>query len=316
MPIVSVLIPAHRPAFFETCVASVMTQTLTDFELLVSDDSAGDEIQAILSKWDDPRIRYIRNPAGAVIPGGSRDQLLDLACGKYVKFLSDDDMLFPESLEAQVQAAVAGDAKLVFANHCFFDAAGQLTGMSEVIGKGKAEPVAGAVMFQQMIGQMNNFIGPLSNVLFDLAALRRLETPFCIDGERLRIRGDVAAYMNFAQRDFKIVGLGHLGTAVRRHPGQHSRAGQAYDSAGWFEWELLLRWAIQQQRLAPQEYVQAMQTLFGTYQGAGVSYMELHLFLSLRGEAGTDGFLGHAFREVMKLAYLSIDLRRLAGRVS
>jgi len=313
MPLVSVLIPAHRPAFFETCVASVMTQTLTDFELLIGDDSVGDEIHSILSQWDDPRIQYSRHPAAAADPSNSRERLLSLARGAYVKFLSDDDMLFPQALETQVQAAQTNDAGLVFTNHCLFDTAGQLTGMSELIGKGKTELVAGPVMFLQMIGRMNNFIGPLSNVLFERAALCQFDTPFCLDGQLLRFHGDVAAYMNFAQRDFKIVGVGELGTAVRRHAAQYRHAGRAHWSAGLFEWELLLRWAIQHQRLTSEEYLAAMQALFGTYQGAGAAYSELQLFLPLRAAPGADGFLGQAFREVLKLAYLSIDLRRLAA---
>jgi len=100
---------------------------------------------------------------------------------------------------------------------------------------------------------------------------------------------------------------------VRRHAAQYRHAGRAHWSAGWFEWELLLRWAIQHQRLTSEEYLAAMQALFGTYQGAGAAYSELQLFLPLRGAPGADGFLGQAFREVLKLAYLSIDLRRLAA---
>ena len=310
MTLVSVLIPAYRPAFFETCVASVMTQSHTDFELLVDDASAGGEIETILAKWDDERIEYRRAlPQAQAIPGSGRERLLDRARGQYVKFLSDDDMLFPESLEMQLRAAEASDAKLVFSNYCFFDAAGQLLGLSEAVGKGQAEPVSSALLFQQLLGRMNNFIGPMSNVLFEHAALREFDTPFCIAGRRLRIHGNIAAYLNFAQRDFKIVGLGHLGAAVRRHPGQYSHAGKPYSSAGWFEWELLLRWAIEHRRLSEAEYVPAMNALFGAYQGAGAAYDELQLLRSLRGAPGADGFLGEAFREVLRLAYLSIDLR-------
>ena len=247
-----------------------------------------------------------------MVPGGNRDRLLAMARGKYVKFLSDDDMLFPESLAAQVQAAESTGAQLVFTNHCFFDAAAQLTGMSEVIGKEKIELVPSTVMFQQMVGRMNNFIGPLSNVLFDLAALRQFDTPFGIDGQPLRFHGNVAAYMNFAQRALKIIGLGHLGTAIRRHPAQYRQAGQAHDSAAWFEWEVLLRWAIQLQQLPPPNYMEAMQALFAAYQGPGAKFSELNLFVTLHGAPGSQGFLGQEFREVLKLAYLSIEFRRLS----
>jgi len=316
MPSVSILIAAQRPAFFEIAMTSVMTQLFTDFELLVCDSSAGEEIQTVLAKWDDARIRSWRDTAVAGQPVAARQSLLAQASGRYVKFLGDQDMLFPEALVRQMEAATASDAKLLFTNHCFFDAAGQLAGLSEVVGKEKTEVVPSAVMFQQMAGRMNNFIGSPSNVLFDAAALRQLDEPFGLEGIRLRMHGAVAAYLQCADADFKIVGLGHIGTAIRSEPPPSGQVSRVVDPAAWFEWEWILRWVRQHQRLTQAQYEQSLQALFGEYQGPGAGFSELALFVPLRGAAGAQGFLGPEVREVMQLAYLSGDLRRLRDPVA
>ena len=49
-PSVSILIPAFRPDWLDVAVASALAQTHNDFELLVSDDSAGDAVASVMSK--------------------------------------------------------------------------------------------------------------------------------------------------------------------------------------------------------------------------------------------------------------------------
>ncbi len=317
MPTVSVLIPAPRADFLEACIASVITQTYDDFELCVGDDigdgSGGDAVAAIVSKWDDPRIRYSPTPAGFDV-AAERARLLRLAAGRYVKILSGDDILFPDALAKLVEAAGTTGAALVFSNHCFFDPAGQLTGVAEVVAKDRIEPVSDSLIYRHLIGKMTNFVGPLSNVLFDLEALRRLDGAFAIDGLALRFHEAVAAYANCAYAGYRIAGTGYVGTAIRRHSAElHLDASKPYFSTSWFEWELLLRWTMQQHQLTQPDYIEAMQKLFAAYQGPAAGFPEMRLFLMLRGSPGPDGFLGEAFREVMRLAYFSIDLRRASA---
>ena len=44
-------------AYIEQAVSSVLAQTFEDFELLVIDDCSDDDTVAIVSRFDDPRIR-------------------------------------------------------------------------------------------------------------------------------------------------------------------------------------------------------------------------------------------------------------------
>src|SRR5207253_1726910 len=65
MPTVSVLMPVHnaRPYVAEA-LRSVLTQTLTDLEVVLIDDGSTDGTAAILDEFAqrDPRIRLIRQP--------------------------------------------------------------------------------------------------------------------------------------------------------------------------------------------------------------------------------------------------------------
>ncbi|HUY11289.1 MAG TPA: glycosyltransferase, partial [Candidatus Dormibacteraeota bacterium] len=77
-PEVSILVPAFRPQFLDLCISSALGQSFDDFELILSDDSHGDTVGSVISKWQDPRIRYRSNPARQIL-GANRDFMLGQA---------------------------------------------------------------------------------------------------------------------------------------------------------------------------------------------------------------------------------------------
>ncbi|MBK1989594.1 glycosyltransferase family 2 protein [Sphaerospermopsis aphanizomenoides BCCUSP55] len=102
MPKVSVCIPTYNRAnLLPYAVNSVLSQTYTDFELIICDDGSTDHTGEIVSKWDDSRIRYIRQPVNG---GRSRNMRsgFEAACGSYFIKFDDDDAITPEFLEKTV----------------------------------------------------------------------------------------------------------------------------------------------------------------------------------------------------------------------
>lgn len=102
MPTVSVCIPTYNRAnLLPYAVNSVLAQSYTDFELIICDDGSTDNTAEIVSKWDDPRIRYIRQPVNG---GRSRNMRsgFEAACGSYFIKFDDDDAITPEFLEKTV----------------------------------------------------------------------------------------------------------------------------------------------------------------------------------------------------------------------
>jgi glycosyltransferase involved in cell wall biosynthesis len=87
-PQFSVVVPTYgRPAFLAEALASVLAQTLTDFECIVVDDASPNSPHLP----DDSRVRLVRR-AGNGGPAAARNTGIDAATGRYVAFLDDDDV--------------------------------------------------------------------------------------------------------------------------------------------------------------------------------------------------------------------------------
>jgi glycosyltransferase involved in cell wall biosynthesis len=112
---ISVILPTcDRPVLVRTAVESVLQQTHHDWELVVVDDGARD---AELS-FDDPRILTVRT-TGCRGPAAARNLGLDVASGRVVTFLDDDDLLSPGRLAAVAQAH--GSARIAVCRARFLD---------------------------------------------------------------------------------------------------------------------------------------------------------------------------------------------------
>ena len=126
-PLVSVVMPTrNRERFVREAVASVLAQTLGDFEVIVVDDASTDGTPSALVELarQDERVRVLALP----VQGGcnaARNHALDHARGRYVAMLDDDDLALPERLAksvARLQTAPVAD--VVFSSCRFIDAAG------------------------------------------------------------------------------------------------------------------------------------------------------------------------------------------------
>lgn len=103
--LVSIVIPAYRPDYFEDCLRSALAQTYPNIEILVLDDSGGEAVRHItetVSKRDG-RIRYIRN-ATALGEPANLTQGIRMAKGALIKPLYDDDLLLPDAVARLVAA--------------------------------------------------------------------------------------------------------------------------------------------------------------------------------------------------------------------
>jgi glycosyltransferase involved in cell wall biosynthesis len=102
---VTVIIPTYkRPDLLRRAVDSVLNQSFTDWELIVSDDeSPGGQTWSYLQSLRDPRVRITQNP-GPHGQCGNVSHAMKLARGEWIKFLYDDDAVRPQCLAAFLQA--------------------------------------------------------------------------------------------------------------------------------------------------------------------------------------------------------------------
>jgi len=117
---VSVLIPALRPTWLREAVESALAQDFSPIEIVVCDDSGGDEVARLLAPYSTgARARVLTNapPVGLV---GNYRRLLHEARGRWGKFLDDDDVLLPGALSALVGAAGAVPGVTLAHGSCAF----------------------------------------------------------------------------------------------------------------------------------------------------------------------------------------------------
>lgn len=310
MPEISVLIPAFRPDFLDLSIASVLAQRYKDFELIISDDSSGSEIESVVSRWSDPRVRMVKNPRRQQ-PGTNRDHLISLAKGRFLKFLFDDDFLLPHSLEILHEAAVNLGAQMVFHGRHLVDESGRLLQTGSAVTAGQAMILDRVLLFREMVPRAFNFVGEPSNILLEAEALRAMDNPFGIDQHRMRFLTDVALYLNLADAGRRIVGVGAALSAFRRHGAQTSAVGGTNFSAGIFEWELAARWGADRGHLDAHDCATAIQNVRTLYATHVAAYPELAAFLELPPVADPAGrFLTDRFMAAVEAGWTAIDVRR------
>lgn len=97
----TIVIPAYKSQFLEECITSIISQTLSDFELIIVNDSSPQPVEEIVKKFTDPRIKYSRNESniGAEHLVTNWNNALKLANGKFFMMMGDDDKLEPNYLE-------------------------------------------------------------------------------------------------------------------------------------------------------------------------------------------------------------------------
>ncbi len=101
-PCVSVVLPVYNVApYIEATIASILTQTFADFELLVLDDCSTDGTVAKVQAIRDPRLRLVQNPRN-LGRAGTDNAALPYVRGEYVAKMDGDDLCHPERLARQV----------------------------------------------------------------------------------------------------------------------------------------------------------------------------------------------------------------------
>ena len=101
-PKVSILIPAYNhEKYLKETIDSVLNQTMSDFELLISDDCSTDNTADVIRNYSDERIKsvFFEKNVGTV---RALNYLLQLAKGEYIAVLGSDDVWEKEKLEKQI----------------------------------------------------------------------------------------------------------------------------------------------------------------------------------------------------------------------
>lgn len=117
-PLFSIVLPTfNRADLLPRAVMSVLGQTFVDWELLIIDDGSSDATETVAGSFHDERIKYHRQSHGE--RSSARNTGVQLATGRYVCFLDDDDYFLPFHLRGffAVLEAEAFPIKLFFSDY-------------------------------------------------------------------------------------------------------------------------------------------------------------------------------------------------------
>lgn len=110
-PIFSIIVPVYNSSLYlEKCIDSIITQTVSDFEIILVDDGSTDGSARICDTYSetDNRVRTFHLQNGGV--SRARNHGINMASGKYVTFVDSDDYLESDALEAYLNAFLSDES--------------------------------------------------------------------------------------------------------------------------------------------------------------------------------------------------------------
>lgn len=114
--LISVIIPVYNvEEYIEECLNSVLSQTLTNIEIIIVNDGTKDNSIEKVLKYDDNRIVILNKENGGL--SSARNEGLKIAKGKYTYFIDSDDFLLDNKcLEEMYEIAEKDSSDIIVGN--------------------------------------------------------------------------------------------------------------------------------------------------------------------------------------------------------
>lgn len=118
--LISIITPCYNAAnVISQTIDSVITQTYTNWEMIIVDDCSADESLELIQEYayKDSRIKYFKTDFPSGSPALPRNIGIRNAHGKYIAFLDSDDIWLPDKLEEQVTFLEENHYDFVYSNY-------------------------------------------------------------------------------------------------------------------------------------------------------------------------------------------------------
>jgi glycosyltransferase involved in cell wall biosynthesis len=198
-PLFSIVVPTYgRPEYLGECLASILQQTVEDFEVIVVDDASPEPVELPVA---DARMRLLRRDTNGG-PAAARNTGMSVAAGTYLAFCDDDDLFAPQRLQLAVEGLERAPVACCFNRYLDMPA-------------GRPVAVEGDVA-DTILDDMAPHLGR--------TALRRELAP-AFD-ERFDAGEDIEWWLRLAHIDgVTVTTVRRIGYLVRRHEGERTRTG-------------------------------------------------------------------------------------------
>jgi glycosyltransferase involved in cell wall biosynthesis len=109
-PLVSILIPAYNAeAWLADTLESVVAQTWSRKEIIVVDDGSKDQTPAIARRFASRDVSIVTQENQGV--SAARNKAFSVCQGDYIQWLDADDLLSPDKIAKQMEAAEASESR-------------------------------------------------------------------------------------------------------------------------------------------------------------------------------------------------------------
>lgn len=172
MPKVSVIVPVYNvEAYLPMCIDSILSQTLSDLELILIDDGSPDHCGTICDDYaaKDSRVKVIHQKNSGV--SAARNAGLAIAQGEYIGFVDPDDYIIPGAYEDLICAVEKKQAQIGIFGFSFCTETGEPLEDSKV-------PVGvydRTALISSIYGMPNHLHGSMCNKVFAKAILSGLK---------------------------------------------------------------------------------------------------------------------------------------------
>ena len=101
----SILIPTYNIFFLKEAIDSILSQSYTNYEIIIVNDASPYDIDSIIYSYNDNRIKYFKNEknCGAINVVDNWNTCLRYATGDFLICMGDDDKLLPNCLDEYVK---------------------------------------------------------------------------------------------------------------------------------------------------------------------------------------------------------------------
>lgn len=130
--LVSVIMPTFNASkYLAGSIESILSQTYTNLELLITDDCSTDDTRNILKEFSERdkrvKVKYLKENSG---PGVARNRSIERAKGRYIAFCDCDDRWMPDKLERQIAHMRKHDCALCSSSYLICDENDKITGVN------------------------------------------------------------------------------------------------------------------------------------------------------------------------------------------
>ena len=200
-PMFSIVVPTYgRPEYLGECLASILQQTVEDFEVIVVDDASPEPVELPV---EDARVRLLRRDTNGG-PAAARNTGMAAATGTYLGFCDDDDLCAPQRLQLAAEGLERAPVACCFNRYLDMPA-------------GRPVAVEGDVA--------DTILDDMAPHLGRTALRSELAPPF---DERFDAAEDIEWWLRLAKTDgVTVTTVRRIGYLVRRHEGERTRTGLA-----------------------------------------------------------------------------------------